>query len=657
MIPEQARQFYTEQRALQARALRVLAAIWGDRTPDDFDAWFAANVDDMVATLTAAQTEAAGQGLDYVGAVLDEQGGDISPDVDVDPSPLVGVAGDGRALDSLLYGSVISARRAIARAPEVNLASIRDGWVNAGLAALTTRAQTVIADTSRVATGLGIISRPGVGYTRMLVGSSCSRCAILAGRVYRSRDAFDRHPRCDCRHIAARASDLEDRTVDARSYFESLSQSEQDREFTAAGAQAIRDGADPAQVVNARRGAGLSFASGRLTNDELAAIRRGRPRAQVLPTTTEATTKRGWAGKRMRMEGTPMPRLMPEAIYQAARTREDAVELLGKYGYTALPPELKRKTPRRRGDGSGDDYVDLDAAAEKGGRRRRSKASGTGPPRKPPAGRATTGGGDFERDRAAYRSTPIDKRDLDPRFADDLGTVLDEYKAGHERYGVASRRLARDLSGRVRSRGRRGDGEFIVDFHEVEPGADQIVMRGTISRVVDGRREKAGPIERIFSRDDDGRLVVDNAGMYLNEESDDHEGRGFATAFAPRLERYYQRSGVDRIEVFAAAENGGYTWARQDFRWDKNKLDKSIDNIVGRLHYVRFQATTREDREAIDAMLERLTDGGAVRPIDELPTPREIAGLRTQGTPDLGAQVMLGSNWYGVKKLSGGASR
>ena len=72
---------------------------------------------------------------------------------------------------------------------------------------------------------------------------------------------------------------------------------------------------------------------------------------------------------------------------------------------------------------------------------------------------------------------------------------------------------------------------------------------------------------------------------------------------------------------------------------------------------MRFQATTREDREAIDAMLERLTDGGAVRPIDELPTPREIAGLRTQGTPDLGAQVMLGSNWYGVKKLSGGASR
>jgi alkylation response protein AidB-like acyl-CoA dehydrogenase len=40
----------------------------------------------------------------------------------------------------------------------------------------------------------------------------------------------------------------------------------------------------------------------------------------------------------MRMEGTPMPRLMPEAIYQAARTREDAVELLGKYGYSTEVP-------------------------------------------------------------------------------------------------------------------------------------------------------------------------------------------------------------------------------------------------------------------------------------------------------------------------------
>ena len=85
----------------------------------------------------------------------------------------------------------------------------------------------------------------------------------------------------------------------------------------------------------------------------------------------------------------------------------------------------------------------------------------------------------------------------------------------------------------------------------------------------------------------------------------------------------------------------------------KNKLDKSIDNIVGRLHYVRFQATTRRDREAIDAMLERLTDGGAVRPIDELPTPREIAGLRTQGTPDLGAQVMLGSNQVWRQEAAG----
>ena len=356
MIPEQARQLYAEQRALQARALRVLAAIWGDRAPEDFDAWFAANVDDMVAALTAAQTEAAGQGLDYVGAVLAEQGGDISPDVDVDPSPLVGVAGDGRALDSLLYGSVISARRAIARAPEVNLASIRDGWVNAGLAALTTRAQTVIADTSRVATGLGIISRPGVGYTRMLVGSSCSRCAILAGRVYGSKDGFDRHPRCDCRHVPARAADLEDRTVDARSYFESLTQSEQDRAFTVAGAQAIRDGADPAQVVNARRGAGLSFASGRLTNAELEAIRRGRPRAQVGLTTTEATTKRGWAGKRMRAEGTPLPRLMPEAIYQAGRSREEALEMLHKYGYTTGGLTRKLTAPLQAiGDGKPSD--------------------------------------------------------------------------------------------------------------------------------------------------------------------------------------------------------------------------------------------------------------------------------------------------------------
>jgi hypothetical protein len=73
---------------------------------------------------------------------------------------------------------------------------------------------------------------------------------------------------------------------------------EQDRVFGKGGAQAIRDGADMAKVVNARRG--MVTAEGRLF-------------------TTEA------AGR--------TPRLMPEQIYRDAASREDAIRLLRRFGY------------------------------------------------------------------------------------------------------------------------------------------------------------------------------------------------------------------------------------------------------------------------------------------------------------------------------------
>lgn len=72
---------------------------------------------------------------------------------------------------------------------------------------------------------------------------------------------FKRHPGCDCDAIPLAEWD-DDETNDARrdwifdpgTYFDSLTEDQQDKIFTKAGAQAIRDGADINQVVNARRG-------------------------------------------------------------------------------------------------------------------------------------------------------------------------------------------------------------------------------------------------------------------------------------------------------------------------------------------------------------------------------------------------------------------
>src|SRR5690625_5568244 len=93
----------------------------------------------------------------------------------------------------------------------------------------------------------------------MVNPGACDRCAILAGRFYRWNDGFLRHPDCMCEHVATTASSEQeafDRGLieDPYEYFESLSEEEQDRRFGKAGAQAIRDGADMSQVVNARRG-------------------------------------------------------------------------------------------------------------------------------------------------------------------------------------------------------------------------------------------------------------------------------------------------------------------------------------------------------------------------------------------------------------------
>jgi hypothetical protein len=112
-------------------------------------------------------------------------------------------------------------------------------------------------------------------------------------------------------------------TMDPDQYFRGLSRAEQDRVFTAAGARAIRDGADIGQVVNARRGL---YTVG------------GRPGGPRLLATREGMTKRGLARQRLkRLEAQGRAparhRLTPDAIYQLASDRDDAIRLLYRYGY------------------------------------------------------------------------------------------------------------------------------------------------------------------------------------------------------------------------------------------------------------------------------------------------------------------------------------
>lgn len=170
--------------------------------------------------------------------------------------------------------------------------------------------KTGIGDTARAAVQSGMQARPAVtSYVRMLQGTSCARCAILAGRHYKSSVAFNRHKRCDCIHIPSAESDDADWTVNPKTYFRSLSTEDQDRLFTAAGAEGIRHGADMAQVVNARQGITVAQAFG-----------------EQVQATTVGTTRRGLAGQRLQGR---TPRLLPDEIFlQAERLGWDRAEVL-----------------------------------------------------------------------------------------------------------------------------------------------------------------------------------------------------------------------------------------------------------------------------------------------------------------------------------------
>ncbi|WP_336791781.1 hypothetical protein [Gordonia malaquae] len=360
--------------------LRHLLVEWGRRAPADPQAWMDKHAPTMAGRIAEAQAQLIGISEEFVPAVLAEQRTPIAAVGEIDASSLVGVDGQGLPIDSLLATTLPTVERKVQSLVMPDdaagqAASQSAGWA-AGALDLVTKVRTLTSDTSRVATGLHTIARPGVGYTRRLVGASCPRCVVLAGRVYKSSHAFDRHPRCDCEHVPAAMRNLDARTIDPRAHFDSLSEAEQDRIFTKAGARAIREGADISQVVNARRGAGLGPASGqRLTDAEAAEIRNGTGKyATARDTTTEGMTKRGLAHKSMRAKTSKkLPRLMPETIYRVAGDDDGlAREMLQFYGYMGKSSKKVKKVKgpaggaggggggnRNRGSGGAGDNDDL----------------------------------------------------------------------------------------------------------------------------------------------------------------------------------------------------------------------------------------------------------------------------------------------------------
>lgn len=322
MVLRAAEDHYREQAALAVVVHRQVGALWSRVSPDAVDAWRAL-LPQAAAVVTAAQFRAASAADEYVAEALSQQGLRVAPVARVAPEGFAGVASDGRSLVSLLdeprigaltdIGSGVGAREALRRAGS----------------RLQRMAVTQVQDAGRQADGVAIFARPKIGWVRMVNPPCCGDCAILAGKWFKSNQGFPRHPHCDCRHVPMSETDTP--WEGPGGSLQELFTSGKVTGVSDAEVQAVADGADPVQVINARRG-----------------------RSADKMYTTEGTTRRGVASKSIR-EARPsvretarnvgprgatrnyverrVVRPTPEGIYKYANDRDEALKLLRDFGY------------------------------------------------------------------------------------------------------------------------------------------------------------------------------------------------------------------------------------------------------------------------------------------------------------------------------------
>lgn len=330
---------------------RKALGLWAQVPTAELDAGWAAIEGDLMAAVSAvaAQNAAASQTMvNKVGRADRVSSGDV-----IIPNAFTGVDSTGREASGLLHGAVTTTKQGIGRGMSQHQAFL------AGASYLAAMTKTLVADMARSSGSVAAAGRGYTRYVRVVNAGACDRCAILAGS-YRFSKPFQRHPACRCTSVPTRDGESvpDGLYASPREHFDALSESEQNRIYGRAGAEAIRLGADPIQVVGARRGASGIFYS-RAYPASLKSVRRMqrvpigvRPDgSQIMGyTTLEGTTKRGWYGRKQRDLGeelqrigsnqyssTRRSRLMPESILEATSDPNMRRTLLRDAGYLDSP--------------------------------------------------------------------------------------------------------------------------------------------------------------------------------------------------------------------------------------------------------------------------------------------------------------------------------
>lgn len=303
------------QQRLALAATNAVADAWKRLSATDVQGSWDRGVGSLIVTLVAqAQLEAARGSQDYVSRTVHLEGGAPDPVGQVPSSAFSGVASDGRPLESLLSYPLFQVQAFTRGGMDVADA------LGIGLRHLGRMVATQVQDSARISTGVAIVNdRRVAGYIRVVSGSACSRCTILAGRWYAYNAGFARHPHCSCTS-APSTKDVEPQSP--KSLFDAMSPEQRRKAgWSEADIKAINDGGDLYQVTNAKRDLRSVSIAGR-----------------ELQTTLHGSTRRGLAGKRLGApKGKTAARLTPESIYAEAQrldwSRDETLAQLRRFGY------------------------------------------------------------------------------------------------------------------------------------------------------------------------------------------------------------------------------------------------------------------------------------------------------------------------------------
>lgn len=198
-------------------------------------------------------------------------------------------------------------------------------------------------------------------------------------------------------------------------------------------------------------------------------------------------------------------------------------------------------------------------------------------------------------------------------------------------------------------------GITVANISVKEAGRKHFQVEGDL---LDANGRKVGKFNRGLHVDpEDGKLYAVHGDLEIDPNL---QGQGFAQAFNANLIEWYRANGVDRVDLYANLDVGGYAWARAGYDWAEEEGPATIRKLLhkGVTGNTKFSnippERLDEQRKLAQQMIERMDSLEFGDP--DYPTPYEISQLgRWEGAGKddwwAGKAVMMGSGWEAVRPL------